>query len=98
MWHLDRCYGCLNSPDDITSENAHLLPVWIHGNEGIVAEYIYTGEVFSLVHGGFNSNSGTQYRGNLDLVVTADTQAMDLWEAKQLIESDVAHIQPLVVN
>ena len=25
-------------------------------------------------------------------------QAMDLWEAKQLIESDVAHIQPLLVN
>ena len=25
-------------------------------------------------------------------------QAMDLWEVKQLIESDVAHIQPLLVN
>ncbi len=80
LWHLDAGYGCEVATDDLTSESAHLLPLWLHGNEAITAEYIYTGEVMSLMHGGFNTNNGTQYRGNMDLVLLGDTGAMDLWE------------------
>jgi porin len=83
MWYLDGCYGC-QLRGDAEGESAdvpvHLIPIAFHEFGGIAAEYIYTGEVFSLAHGGFNSKHGTKYRGNLDLVLTADTEALDLWE------------------
>jgi porin len=32
------------------------------------------------VRGGLNTNGATRYRGNLDLVVNVDTEAMDMWK------------------
>ena len=85
LWYLDRCYGCPLKSE--TSEGCgdeevtnHILPAFLHEYEGITAEYIYTGEVFTLAHGGFNKNAATRYRGNLDLVLTGDSEAMGLWQ------------------
>jgi porin len=86
--YLDRGYGCSPSGCDlesVTEEDGEetqplFLPNWAHQYEGITAEYIYTGEVFSNVRGGLNTNKSTRYRGNLDLVMNIDTQAMDMWE------------------
>lgn len=83
MWFLDGCYGCQSDPETSASgeeSRLHLLPEFLHEYEGINAEYIYTAEVFSLAHGGMNSKGATKYRGNLDIVLTADTEAMALWE------------------
>ena len=83
MWYLDGCYGCqldgTNAEEDDLS-SPHLLPDFLHEYKGIAAEYVYTGEVFSIAHGGLKTKDGTKYRGNLDLVLNADTTAMDLWE------------------
>ncbi|HYW81149.1 MAG TPA: carbohydrate porin, partial [Thermoguttaceae bacterium] len=43
-----------------------------HGSGGLTMEYIYTGEVFNNMRGGLNTKDATEYRGNLDLVMTAD--------------------------
>ncbi len=83
LWYLDGCYGCPMDAAIAESEedaNFHILPLEWHEYQGITAEYIYTGEVFSLARGGFNTNRATRYRGNLDLVLAGDTEAMDLWE------------------
>jgi porin len=85
---LERDYGCSPSGCDAEAMVAEegeeapplLLPNWAHQYEGITAEYIYTGEVFSNVHGGLNTNRATRYRGNLDLVMNVDTEAMDMWK------------------
>ena len=55
-----------------------LGPGW-HERGGISAEYVYTGEIFTLARGGFNTNDATQYRGGFDLLVGLDTEAMQLW-------------------
>ncbi|MCA9103942.1 MAG: carbohydrate porin [Pirellulaceae bacterium] len=39
-------------------------------------EYVYTGEVFNNTRGGLNTTNATEYRGNLDVALTAD---MDDW-------------------
>lgn len=51
-----------------------LLP---HEVNGITMEYIYTGELFNNARGGVNTGGATQYRGNLDLVLTADLDEME---------------------
>lgn len=99
MWHLDGCYGCPLSAEADEAETSHLLPVWLHGYEGISAEYIYTADVATLAHGGFNTNNGTQYRGNLDLVLTADTEALDLWEGGRFfVYGSTYHGRSLTTN
>ncbi len=55
-----------------------LLGTWLHGRGGLVAEYIYTGEVFTNMRGGLNTNRATEYRGNLDLTITANLDQMNL--------------------
>lgn len=84
MWHLDGGYGCPLLADEGEEGAAHLFPAEWHQYEAITGEFIYTGEVFSLASGGFNKNNGTRYRGNLDVVLTADTEAMDLWKGGRL--------------
>lgn len=87
--YLPRVFGC--SPSGIASDAGAaedgspdspplFLPDWMHQYKGITGEYIYTGEVFSNVHGGLNTNGATRYRGNLDLVMNVDTEAMDMWK------------------
>ena len=46
---------------------------------GITIEYIYTGETFTKATGGLNRQHITNYRSNLDLVATLDTELMDMW-------------------
>jgi carbohydrate-selective porin OprB len=55
--------------------------------------------VATLAHGGFNTNNGTQYRGNLDLLLTADTEAMDLWEGGRFfVYGSTYHGRSLTTN
>ncbi len=100
MWYLDGCYGCPNNQEGDSQEPfPHLLPDFLHGSNGIAAEYVYTGEVFSLARGGFNPRKGTAYRGNLDLVLTADTGALDLWEGGRFfLYGNSFHGQTLTAN
>ena len=102
LWYLDRCYGCPLSDAESSDEeesSAHILPAFMHEYEGITAEYIYTGEVFTIAHGGFNTNAGTRYRGNLDLVLTGDTEAMDLWQGGRIfMYGNAYHGQTLTNN
>lgn len=72
---------------------------------GLTIEYIYTGEIFHKARGGLNNNRPTNYRSNLDLVATLDTELMDMWSGgrffvygqnlvgKPLSASDVGDIQ-----
>ncbi|MFO0427987.1 MAG: carbohydrate porin [Planctomyces sp.] len=91
--YLERGFGCSPSgcneisaaPEEEDSGASPLaLPDWAHQYRGITGEYIYTGEVFSNVHGGVNTNGATRYRGNLDLVMNVDTEGMDLWKGGRL--------------
>jgi hypothetical protein len=43
-----------------------------HGGDGITAQYIYTGEVFSNARGGRDTNGATAYTGRFDMVLSAD--------------------------
>ena len=56
----------------------HLLGPVLHGRNGIVADYVYTGEVFSNMRGGLNTNNATQYKGNFDLFLTANLNEMGI--------------------
>lgn len=71
--------GASGAPDWSDDAAQFLLPERLHQVAGIVGEYIYTGEVFSNTRGGLNTNDATRYRGNLDLVLIGDTEAMNLW-------------------
>ncbi len=58
---------------------AGMFGTFLHGGStGIAAEYIYTGEVFNNMRGGINTTNATEYRGNLDLVLIADMEALGL--------------------
>jgi porin len=46
---------------------------------GVALEALYTGEVFSNLHGGLDSSHATEYRGNFDLTLVLDTEALGLW-------------------
>lgn len=102
MWYLDGCYGCQldgTNTEEGGAPSPHLLPDFLHEYNGIAAEYVYTGEFFSLAHGGMDRNRSTKYRGNLDLVLTADTEAMDLWEGgKFFIYGNSFHGRTLTAN
>ncbi|RMG01814.1 MAG: carbohydrate porin [Planctomycetota bacterium] len=44
----------------------------LHGNDWLSAEYVYTGEVFTNMRGGMDTNDATRYFGVIDLALTAD--------------------------
>jgi porin len=46
---------------------------------GVIFELTYTGEVFSKLCGGINSDGATEYRGNVDVTATLDTERLGLW-------------------
>lgn len=102
MWYLDGCYGCPldgTSSEEGKKPTPHLLPDFLHEYKGINAEYVYTGEVFSIAHGGLKTKDGTKYRGNLDLVLNADTSAMALWEGGRFFAYGCAyHGETLTAN
>ncbi len=102
LWSLDGCYGCpAESAEGGAAEEPfdHILPDFLHEYEGISAEYIYTSEVFTVAHGGTTSSNATRYRGNLDLVLTGDTEAMDLWEGGRFfVYGNSYHGQALTGN
>lgn len=60
------------APREEPEEDPGLFRSLPHGHGGLTVEYIYTGEVFTNMRGGLNTNRATVYRGNLDLVMTAD--------------------------
>lgn len=51
---------------------------------GITAAYIYTGETFHLAKGGIGNRRMGNYRGNLDIVVSVDTEKSGLWKGGRL--------------
>lgn len=50
---------------------------WLEG-PGISLEITYTGEMFSNLRGGINTSGASEYRGNFDLVLTADPEKLGL--------------------
>jgi hypothetical protein len=46
---------------------------------GVILDLSYTGEVFSNLHGGIDTEGATEYRGNVDLTATLDTERLGLW-------------------
>lgn len=52
-----------------------LGPAW-HELGPITCECVYTGEFFNNAHGGLATKDATRYRGNLDLILTADLDAI----------------------
>jgi len=48
-------------------------------SRGIGFEIVYTGEVFSNLRGGLSTDEATEYRGNLDVMIFGDTEALGLW-------------------
>ena len=49
-----------------------LLGEFLHGRNGLGVECIYTGEAYTNMRGGINTNTSIEYRGNLDLMLAAD--------------------------
>ena len=54
----------------------HLLGPFLHGQGGISADYVYTGEVFTNMRGGISTRNATRYKGNFDLFLTANLDEM----------------------
>jgi len=54
----------------------HLLGPFFHGREGICADYVYIGEVFTNMRGGIDTKNATRYKGNFDLLLSADLDQM----------------------
>jgi len=82
---------CLSGQtQEIEPESAHASPFEGLGRDwgglrgelaerGIALDVIYTGEVFSNLRGGLNTSNATEYRGNVDFQVTADSERLGLW-------------------
>jgi len=65
-------HDCHSCEETSLSEDLKRLASRLHGRGFLEAEYLYTGEVFTNTHGGINTNKAIEYRGNFDLVITAD--------------------------
>jgi len=82
-------------PDDFLKplvEWEHLTGDWWNVRpaldaRGMTFEFTYTGEVFSNLRGGLDrsthSHDHAEYRGNMDMTLTLDTEAMGLWSGGQ---------------
>lgn len=62
--------------EDDEEKTPGLLGPRLHGRGPIQFEYLYTGEVFTNMRGGLNTNDATAYRGNFDLILKADLEKM----------------------
>ena len=56
----------------------HFLGNRLHGRNGLSLEYVYTGEIFTNMRGGLSTSGATRYKGNFDLMMTADLAEMGL--------------------
>ena len=52
--------------------------------DAITGEYIYTGESFTLAKGGRSRRQTTNYRGNMDVVLTFDFEKLGLWKGARV--------------
>jgi porin len=68
-----------------------------HGPQGaLAAEVIYTGETFTLARGGLANRRTSNYRGNLDMVVTLDLEvACGLRGGRLFVYGQNVHGDPL---
>lgn len=62
--------------DDKKDESPGIFGHFLHGNEALKAEYIYTGEVFTNMHGGMRTRDATRYLGLIDLAITGDLEKL----------------------
>ena len=71
-----------SSPEDAAESVGILgfLPHQFHDG-GFAFECIYTGETFTKARGGITSGRPTNYRSNLDLVGTLDTERIGWWDS-----------------
>jgi porin len=90
--------GEVIAPEDRPPTLLNCLPHT--GPRGALAgEVIYTGETFSLVHGGLSGRNVTNYRSNLDVVVTLDLEiAAGLKGARLFVYGQDLHGRPLSAN
>ncbi|MGE0758560.1 MAG: carbohydrate porin [Pirellulaceae bacterium] len=73
----------LEVAEETTAEDSArlgMLQFLPHAMGPLVGQYTYTGEVFSLAHGGLDTNQATQYRGLLDVTLELDTAGAGWWE------------------
>ncbi len=64
-------------PDEQVS--ATLFGESLHRAGPITAEFIYTGQTYNNARGGISTKNATRYRGNLDLMLSADTNQANWW-------------------
>lgn len=65
----------------------------------ITGEYIYTGESFTLAKGGFSRQKTTNYRGNMDVVLTFDLEKLSGWSgARFFLYANNIHGRVLSAN
>ncbi len=68
-----------------------------HG--ALQGEFVYTGETFTLAHGGITNRNRTNYRGNLDMVLTLDLEVAAGWEGGRIfVYGNNVHGEPLSQN
>lgn len=53
---------------------------WIHGNDAIHFDYLYTGGLFNNVKGGRSTKGNGSYVGCFSIGMTVDTEKLGLWE------------------
>lgn len=85
-----------NESDEETAPGLFLrLPHEVRDG-GITAEYIYTGESYTLANGGMSQRQVTNYRGNLDFVLTLDSEKLGWWEGGRVfVYTNNVHGRPL---
>ena len=60
-------------------EHDCLFGPFLHGRDGLQAEYLYIGEVFTNMRGGISTRNATRYKGNFDLLLIANLDPLDLF-------------------
>ncbi|MHC4726542.1 MAG: hypothetical protein ACYS17_04875, partial [Planctomycetota bacterium] len=57
----------------------------------IILEMVYTGEIFSNLRGGLNTSGASEYRGNFDMVLTADAEKFGLAPGSIFFYTQLGH-------
>ena len=82
-------YNDIGHREAIAGDLFGLRP-WLDKQE-IIVEMIYTGEVFSNLRGGLNTGGASEYRGNFDMVLTADAERFGLAPGSIFIYTQLGH-------
>ncbi|MGC3970700.1 MAG: carbohydrate porin [Pirellulales bacterium] len=72
------------SETSAAAEASGIFQAFPHQIRGITGEYIYTSDLYSNARGGLATKGATRYLGNLDVVLSLDTEAQGLWSGGQL--------------